>query len=61
MQRLRVYQSLWGMEQRIPGREEPPPELHFARIAAAGYHGVCLDPAVHEIDANLALAPLFER
>ena len=61
MQRLRVYQSLWGMEQRIPGREEPPPELHFARIAGAGYHGVCLDPAVHEIDANLALAPLFER
>lgn len=61
MQRLHVYQSLWAMEQRIPGLEEPPPEQHFARIAAAGYHGVCLDPAVHEIDANLALAPLFAR
>lgn len=61
MQTLQIYQSLWAMEQRIPGQAEAPPEEQFARIAAAGYHGVCLDPAVNEIPDSLALKPLFER
>jgi hypothetical protein len=61
MQKLEIYQSLWGMEQRTPGIAEAPPEEHFARIAEAGYHGVCLDPAIHEIDDSLALAPLFQQ
>ena len=30
-------------------------------IADAGYAGVCLDPAVHEIDDCLALEPLFKE
>lgn len=61
MQKLEVFQSLWAMEQRIPGQQEQPPEQWFERISTAGFHGVCLDPAVHEIDAMLALQPLFER
>jgi hypothetical protein len=61
VQKLEVFQSLWAMEQRVPGQPEQPPEQWFERISEAGYHGVCLDPAVHEIDAMLALQPLFQR
>lgn len=61
MQALEVFQSLWAMEQRIPGQPEAGPESWFEQIADAGFHGVCLDPAVHEIDDMLALQPLFER
>lgn len=35
-------------------------EENFKRIAEAGYHGACIDPAVDEIDQCLALKPLFE-
>ena len=61
MQNIEFYQSLWAMEQRIPGLEEPTVEQHFARIAEAGYSGVCLDPAIGEIEDCLALAPLFQQ
>jgi hypothetical protein len=61
MQQLEIYQSLWAMEQRRPGQPEPSPEQHFARIAAAGYAGVCLDPGLSEIEESLALKPLFEQ
>jgi hypothetical protein len=61
MQTLEIYQSLWAMEQRHPHRPEPSVEENFARIAAAGYHGVCLDPDVSEIADSLALRPLFEE
>lgn len=61
MQSIEFYQSLWAMEERIPGRAEPPVEQHFARIAEAGYAGVCLDPAIDEIEDCLALAPLFSQ
>lgn len=60
MQRLAVFQSLWAMEQRRPGVPEDPPEAWFERIAEAGFDGVCLDPAVDEIEAMRALRPLFE-
>lgn len=60
MQRLKVYQSLWAMEQRRSGVPEDPAEIWFERIAAAGFDGVCLDPAVDEIDGALELRPLFE-
>jgi len=36
-------------------------EENFAMAAEAGYHGLCVDPAVDEIPATLALQPLFER
>ena len=58
---LDIYQSLWAMEQRIPGKPEHPPEVHLERIAEAGYAGTCLDPNVSEIPECLALKPAFER
>ena len=61
MQTLKIFQSLWGMEQRIPDISEPSYDSQFKQIANAGYHGVCLDPAVREIEENLALAPLFDQ
>ena len=59
-QSLEVYQSLWGMEQRIPGVTEDPPEAHLERIAEAGYAGACLDPNVAEIPDCQRLRPTFE-
>ena len=49
------------MEQRIPEKSEATFDTQFRQIANAGYHGVCLDPAVREIKENLALAPLFDQ
>ena len=60
MQNLEIFQSLWAMEQRIPGREERPMEENFRMAAEAGYHGLCIDPAVDEIESSLALQPLYE-
>ena len=61
MQALEIYQSLWAMEQRNPQGIEPSAEENFAKIAGAGYHGVCLDPNVSEIPDCLGLMPLFEE
>ncbi len=58
---LDIYQSLWAMEQRIPGRPEDSVEIYLERIAEAGYAGACLDPNVSEIPDCLALKPVFER
>jgi hypothetical protein len=60
MQKLEVFQSLWAMEQRIPGQEERPMEENFRMTSEAGYHGLCIDPAVDEIEKSLALKPLFD-
>jgi hypothetical protein len=49
------------MDRRIPGQPEPPVEQHFERIGVAGFHGVCIDPAVDEVDGMRKLKPLFER
>lgn len=59
-QKLEVFQSLWAMEKRIPGVPERPMEENFQLAGEAGYHGLCIDPAVHEIDQFLALRPLFQ-
>jgi sugar phosphate isomerase/epimerase len=61
MQKLEVFQSLWAMELRRPGQAERPMEENFALAAEAGYHGLCVDPAVEEIPATLDLLPLFEK
>ena len=61
MQKLEIYQSLWAMELRQPGVPESPVEELFRRVAEAGFHGMCLDPAVHEIDHCLGLEPLFRE
>ncbi len=61
MQRLEIFQSLWAMELRQPGIPERPMEENFRRVAKAGYHGLCIDPAVHEIDEFLRLKPLYDE
>ena len=61
MPHLDVFQSLWAMELRQPGRPERPMEENFAMVAAAGYAGMCLDPAVDEIPETRKLLPLFEK
>ena len=60
MQNLEVFQSLWAMELRHPNQPERSTEENFKMIAAAGFTGVCLDPAVAEIDESLALKPYFK-
>ncbi|MBT8058413.1 MAG: sugar phosphate isomerase/epimerase [Gammaproteobacteria bacterium] len=59
MQKLEVFQSLWAMERRRPGVPERSMEENFRRAADAGYHGLCVDPAVHEIESCRALKPLY--
>jgi hypothetical protein len=61
VQTLEVYQSLWAMERRHPTLAEPDDADKFARVAAAGYAGICLDPNIAEIPDCLALKPLFEE
>ena len=60
MQKLEVYQSLWGMEQRHPTNSEPENAEKFLNIAQAGFHGICIDLAAHEVDSFVELQPLFE-
>jgi hypothetical protein len=60
-QKLEVFQSLWAMESRRPGVEERPMDQNFKMVAEAGYHGLCIDPAVHEIAQCLELKPLFRN
>ena len=59
MQKLEIFQSLWAMELRRPGQAERPVEESFTMVAAAGFDGLCLDPAVTEIEEFLKLKPLF--
>ena len=61
MQKLEIYQSLWGMQLRNPNRSERTDEESFAMVADAGFDGMCLDPAVDEIGENLDRQHLFER
>ena len=61
MQKLEVYQSLWGMQLRNPNRPERRDEEAFAMVAEAGFDGMCLDPSVDEIAENLDKQHLFER
>jgi hypothetical protein len=61
MQKLEIFQSLWAMEQRIPGQAEASVDEQFKRIANAGYHGVCIDPSLDEITDMRKLKPLFEQ
>ncbi len=60
-QRLEVFQSLWAMEQRKPGVPERPMEENFRMAAEARYDGLCIDPAVHEIEDCRKLKPLYRE
>ena len=50
MHKLEVYQSLWGMEQRHPTKEEPSDEHNFEKIKGGGFVGATIDLAAHEIE-----------
>jgi len=60
-QKLEIFQSLWAMESRRPGIPERPMEENFQMAAEAGYDGLCIDPAVHEIQQFLELRPLYRE
>jgi len=59
VQKLNIYQSLWGMELRNPGLPERSMEESFAMIADAGFDGACMDPAVAEISECREYVHLF--
>lgn len=61
MQKLEIYQSLWGMELRNPHRPERRKEDTFAMIAEAGFHGACTDPGVEDLAQYRKFAHLFEQ
>lgn len=61
MQKLEVFQSLWGMELRSPHKPERSREECFRMVADAGFDGMCIDPAVDEIDELRTLRPLFQE
>ena len=61
MQTLEIYQSLWAMELRHPRLPESSGKVKFEKVAAAGFDGICLDPAVEEIPKCRGLASLFQE
>jgi len=60
-QKLEIFQSLWAMESRRPGVPERAMEQNFLLASEAGYHGLCIDPAVSEIEYFLKLRPLYKE
>jgi hypothetical protein len=60
-QKLEIFQSLWAMELRQPGVPERAMEENFQMARTAGYHGLCIDPAVNEIEHFLQLKPLYRE
>jgi hypothetical protein len=61
MQQLKIYQSLWAMELRNPKCAERTHAEAFQMVADAGYHGICIDPSVAEIEEMRVLLPLYEK
>ncbi len=61
MQKLAVYQSLWGMELRHPEKPEHSADENFRMVAEAGFEGMCIDPAADEIEQFRLLQPYFEK
>jgi hypothetical protein len=61
MQKLKVYQSLWGMELRSPHVPERTNEESFRMVAEAGYDGMCIDPSADEIPEQLKLGDLYHE
>ena len=61
MQKLKVYQSLWGMELRSPHVPERSNEEKFRRVAEAGFDGMCIDPSADEIPEQRKLGDLYRE
>ena len=49
MQKLKIFQSLWGMEQRHPHKKEPTLKENFKKAKLAGFDGICVDLSEREI------------
>lgn len=50
MQKLQIFQSLWGMELRHPEQPERSIEDNFRLVAEAGFDGMCIDLGADEIE-----------
>jgi hypothetical protein len=61
MQKLEIFQSLWAMERRHPDLPERSFEESFEMVAQAGYHGVCLDPSLADLETYEPTRPLFKQ
>jgi len=61
MQKLEIFQSLWGMELRSPHTPERSPEENFRMVADAGFDGMCIDPCVAEIPELRSLLELYQQ
>ena len=61
MQKLEVYQSLWGMQSCNPDVATRPHDEVFQQAAQANFSGMCLDPGVSQIDEYLKLKPLYQQ
>lgn len=59
-QKLKVYQSLWGMELRSPYLPEPTHEACFQKVAEAGFDGMCIDPCAADIPEMRALRKFYD-
>ncbi|MDH3546023.1 MAG: sugar phosphate isomerase/epimerase [Gammaproteobacteria bacterium] len=59
MQKLHIYQSLWGMELRSPHMPERSNAECFAMVAEAGFDGMCIDPGPDEIAELRQLRSLY--
>ena len=60
MQTLKIYQSIWAMQERsglLLTKREPA----LDKIAAAGFSGVALDVSVEEIGDGILYKPLLEE
>jgi hypothetical protein len=58
---LKLYQSLWATERRIPGVPELPVEARFDAVKAAGFDGMAIDLGAMQLAAARRLAPQFRR
>ena len=61
MQKLEVFQSLWGMEIRSPHEPERSAEENFRMVSDAGFDGMCIDPSAEEIPDMLPLRELYQK
>ena len=61
MQKLQIYQSLWGMELRSPVQKERSADENFAMVAEAGFDGMCIDFGADEIGEFEKLEGYFSK
>lgn len=61
MQKLEIYQSLWGMELRHPEKPERSIDENFRIVAEAGFDGMCIDLSAQEIEQFRMSKRFFEK